>query len=231
MQPSYASQLAAAVEAYAGDLRVNHPLLELAQNGGLSSHDVASYLMNIRFMIQHTPLHLNRAKVRATELLQHELAEFYVQKLREEEGHDAWASSDLENLNRAFGVLPDGGPSRHLQDLVHFIERLIDEQPSHYVAYVLFSEYLTVLLGPIWVRALTTRCGIPADALSVVSQHVELDQTHVRDELTQIDHLLAGNPTAVFDALHSSMRYFRSFCDELYAAAIAPSDTAPVAAE
>lgn len=231
MQPSYASQLAATVEAYASDLRANHPLLGLAQNGLLGVRNVATYLMNIRFMVEHTPLHLGQAKRRAEETGQHELAEFYTQKLREEVGHDVWATNDLSRLNQEFGAQPKEAPSRHIQDLAHFIERLIAEEPSHYLAYILFSEYLTVLLGPIWVRALTTRCGIPGDALSVVSQHVELDKSHVRDELSRIDALLAGNRVAVFDALHASMRHFRSFCDELYAGAVNASDSAPVAAE
>jgi pyrroloquinoline quinone (PQQ) biosynthesis protein C len=231
MHPSYASQLAAAVEAYAKDLRLNHPLLSLAQNGQLGARDVANYLMNIRFMIQHTPLHLVEAKQRATQLGQHELADFYAQKLQEEAGHDVWATSDLSRLNHVFGFQPAEALSQHMQDLAHFNERLIANEPSHYLAYILFSEYLTVLLGPLWVRALTTHCGIPADALSVVSQHVELDQAHVRGELARIDELLAGNPVVMFDALHSAMRYFRSFCDELYAAATTASDSAAVAAE
>ncbi|MDQ2642903.1 MAG: hypothetical protein M3020_03750 [Myxococcota bacterium] len=231
MQPSYASQLAAAVEAYANDLRINHPLLALAQTGRLGARDVANYLVNIRFMIEHTPRHLGQAKRRATETAQHELAEFYARKLLEETGHDVWATSDLSRLNQEFGAQPARTPSPHIQDLAHFIERLIADEPSHYLAYILFSEYLTVLLGPIWVRALTTQCGIPNDALSVVSQHVELDKGHVRDELARLDALLAGNPIAVFDALHTSMRHFRAFCDELYAAASSANDPPAVAAE
>ena len=43
--------------------------------------------------------------------------------------------------------------------------------------------------------------------------------------------LLAGSPVALFDALHRSMRCFRAFCDDLYAAALSRADVAPVAAE
>ena len=231
MHSSCVSQLAAAIEAYANDLRTHHPLLGLARSGQLGPSDVARYLMNVRFMIRHTPLHLSQARRRAAELDQLALAAFYEEKLAEESGHDVWANDDLAHLGREFAVAPPEAPSRHLQDLAHFLERLIAKEPSHYLGYVLFSEYVTVLLGPIWVRALTMQCGIPSEALSVVSRHIELDQDHVRKELEQMDALLAGSPVALFDALHRSMRCFRAFCDDLYAAALSRADAAPVAAE
>jgi len=230
MQSSLASKLAKNIEEYASHLRA-HPLLELAERGRFPPCGVATYLMNIRFLVEHTPRHLILARDRSLEFGQLELSAFFDKKLREEADHDVWAKDDLSLMNQLFGAEPLGGPSQHLRDLAHSLERVIIERPSLYLAHTLFVEYLMVLLGPIWLSALSEQCKIPNAALTVVSKHVELDEGHVVDELSEIDALLFGEaPLPYLDTLHCSMRYFELFCDELHHM-FGRADSSPVAAE
>ena len=189
---SLAALLANDIETYATRLRTSHPLLVTARCGELGPATVACYLMNVRFMVAHTPLHLRAARERCLRLGQPELAGFFARKLSEEIGHDQWAEQDLTRHEQVFAAAPAAPPSRHLRDLVHFLERVIAERPAHYLSYTLFVEYLSLLLGPVWLSALSEQRQLPLDALSAVSQHVELDTDHVVDELRQIDDLLRG---------------------------------------
>ena len=100
-----------------------------------------------------------------------------------------------------------------------YLQETAGSNPQRYLAYLLFAEYLTVLLGGEWVAVLEQQCGIPADALSVVTRHVELDRHHVREAVAEFDELLATVDAApVLRTLHTSMHLFERFCDELLAA-------------
>jgi hypothetical protein len=140
--------------------------------------------------------------------------------LGEEHGHDAWAESDLRAMGTHFGavVVAERAPCRAILALVQDLERAIASAPSSYLAYILFAEYITVLMGPVWVNALREHCGVPAEALSVVSRHADLDREHVAECVSEFDALLATSEAErTFETLRLSMRHFESFCDELYA--------------
>jgi hypothetical protein len=228
MGQSLAHALAKETEAYAERLRRNHPLIEMAQNGGFPPEGVATYLLNARYMVSQTPGHMSAAAARSLELGRPDLAAFFLRKRREELGHDRWADDDLAVIQARFGVVPEDRPSRHIRDMLHSMARIIDIDPSRYLAYTLFVEYLTVLLGPIWTGALSQNCDIPIEGLSVVTRHVELDVTHVEDELRELDSLMTlDNRVHYFDVLHASMRYFELYCDDLFET----HRSSPVAAE
>jgi hypothetical protein len=229
---SLAALLANDIETYATRLRTNHPLLVTAQCGELGPATVVSYLMNVRFMVAHTPLHLRAARERCLGLGQHELAEFFACKLNEEIGHDQWSEQDLTRLERVFAAAPAAQPSRHLRDLVHFLDRVISERPANYLSYTLFAQYLSLLIGPVWVSASSEHPQLPLHTLSAVSEHVELETGHIADELRQIDALLRGEkPLPHLDVLHRAMRLFERFCDALFETHAASRSAAPAAAE
>jgi pyrroloquinoline quinone (PQQ) biosynthesis protein C len=220
MSRTIATCLARCIEAYARRLADSHPLMNLAEQGHLSPVAVGDYLANARFLVHNTPRHLALAAYRSDQLGLTALASFYRRKHAEELGHEAWAASDMAHLEHRFGVECSSHASPHLRDLIHYLDRVIAARPEQYLAYTLFAEYFTVLVGPTWVSALREHCGIPAAALSVVANHAELDKKHVEEQLEAIDRLLGSDSDAVayLDVLHRAMRYFEGFCDELYAA-------------
>jgi hypothetical protein len=98
--------------------------------------------------------------------------------------------------------------------MIAFIERVIDEDPALYLAYILFAEYLVVLLGPQWLELLESRCGIPRTSMTVIGNHAELDREHVAEAFEVIDALV-GDPQklpAMRRVLRDTIACFEAFC-------------------
>lgn len=200
------------VERYAARARRTNALYVRAQEGTLGPKHLTAYLTGIHWLVLHTPLHLNVAVARANELGDAALARHYVHKLEEEQGHHAWAENDLERMAlaapRSIGVHPS------MKELVAYIEGLIQDDPTLYLAYILFAEYLTVILGGEWLSILEARCGIPRASMSVIDNHATLDREHVGEGLAVIDSLVADPKKLprMREALLGSARRFDAFC-------------------
>jgi hypothetical protein len=185
-----ADALRVEVERYAADMPRHNSLYTGAANGRLTPEMVGYYLFNVRYLVRHTPAHLERARARSLALGGHALAAHYAAKHAEEQGHDRWADRDLERLRDGFGAAPRGDYSVGLLGLLSHIEALIDRDPALYLAYILFAEYLIVLMGPAWLALIEERCGIPRSMFSVIGNHVELDREHTCEGLAAIDTLV-----------------------------------------
>ena len=120
-------------------------------------------------------------------------------------------------LSAMFGVSSPIEPARSIVDLLDYLRAMIAEEPTQYLTYILFVEYVTVLMGPDWLRLLDERCGIPISAMTVVGKHVELDKDHTAEALEEIDRLVEdpGNIERLRRALRTSMEYFDGFCFEI----------------
>lgn len=185
-----ADVLRADVERYAAGMPRHNPLYMGAAEGRLTPAMAGYYLFNVRHLVRHTPAHLERARARALALGDRALATYYAKKHAEEQGHDRWADRDLERLSDGFGASPRGEHSPGLLGLLRLIETTIDRDPTLYLAYILFAEYLIVLLGPEWLELIERRCGIPRSMFTVIDNHVELDREHTEEGLEAIDALV-----------------------------------------
>jgi pyrroloquinoline quinone (PQQ) biosynthesis protein C len=205
------------IENYAAGLRDSNQLFRRAQDGDLSPDVLAAYVSNLNILVQHTDKNLTLAQKRATELGRTNLARFFVDKRTEEDGHSRWAENDVRTLKGLFGVAPAEAPASSILGLLEYLRTTIDEEPACYLAYILFAEYVTVLVGPEWLRLLERRCGLPSSAVTVVKNHVELDVSHVADGLEQIDRLVddVNLMRPMQEALRKSMAYFDQFCSEI----------------
>lgn len=178
------------IERYAAGMHRTNPLYVGAATGRLTPEVVAYYLSNVRHLVQHTPLHLERARRRARALGRDDLAAHFAEKLVEEHGHDRWADQDLALLRERFGGEAVGALAPALLTQLRWIEALIDRDPALYLAYILFAEYLIVLMGPTWLALIEERCGIPRRMFSVIGNHAELDAEHADEGLDAIDAMV-----------------------------------------
>jgi hypothetical protein len=205
------------IDRYAEELRAGSRLLTLAKAGGLDTTMVGRYMAGISYMIHHTAVHLTLAKKSALERGEHRLAAYFDEKLREEAGHERWATSDLDKLDVLFGKKIPREPAPGAANLMRCIEAGIESEPYLYLAYILFAEYMVVTLGPEWVAALQECCGIPRDAQTVNTHHIELDKEHVQEGLAEIDALI--DDPARYEPLRTmlkdSMQHFSAFCDDV----------------
>lgn len=212
-----ANALRVEIERYAARMKRANPLFLKAEDGTFTPACMVHYLTNIRHMVWLGQLYIVRARDRARTLGDQSLFEHYEHKRAEELGHEDWADRDIKRISTAAraSASPDILPSIH--ELVAFLGAIIDEDPALYLSYVLFAEYLIVLLGPEWLRMLDERCGIPRSSMTVIGNHIELDREHVEEALDQIDALV-GDPRKLprmRAVLLDVLAYFDRFCAEV----------------
>jgi len=212
-----ANALRTEIERYAAEMKRSNPLFFKAEDGALTPACMAKYLTNVHHLVCHTPTFLVRASNRARQFGDVALAEHYEHKHGEEQGHDAWADRDIERVSKVsmMPVKRDILPS--IRDLVTFLATTIDRDPALYLSYILFAEYLIVLLGPEWLRMLDERCGISRSSMTVIGNHIELDREHVEEALDQIDSLVSDprKLPSMREVLLETFAHFDRFCAEV----------------
>jgi pyrroloquinoline quinone (PQQ) biosynthesis protein C len=204
------------IDEYAQALR-RSPLLEDAKAGRVTPAVVGRYLASIHYLLTQTPIHLALAQERALGHGRAALVRYYQQKLLEEQGHHHWAEADQSRLAELFGEVAVQNPAPTMIALVRNTRAIIERDPILYLAYILFAEYFTVVIGPEWITALDEHCGIPISALTAVSQHVELDKHHVVEGCREMDALVEDDRLLepMRQALRETMSHFTAFCDDL----------------
>jgi hypothetical protein len=210
------TQLKQQIEDWSSQLLNTSPLLSLARRGELSPAALASYLGSLRHLFESSERNLRRAAVRARELGQAELATHLARKASEEQGHSRWAQDDLSSLPER--ARAHGAPAAELLRLVALQERLIERHPICFVAYALWAEYFTVLVGEEWLTALA-QSGFARGQLSAVARHLDADREHAATGLAVIDALWTGDPpvreitAGVCEACHTFERFCQEICE------------------
>ena len=206
--------LKASIEECAGRLRNQSPLGQVVRAGQLTPRALALYLTSLRHLFEHSYPHLQLAAERAAACGLPELAEYLVQRSHEERGHDAWANSDLAKLPDS--LTKDVQPAAAIVRLIELQRLLIAKHPLCFVAYFIWAEYLTVLLGDEWLEALA-KYGYDRSKLSAVAKHLDADREHAAVGFTELDRLWHGEPEleALVESVERAHRVFEEFCDEI----------------
>jgi hypothetical protein len=189
----FSDQVRLQIENHAQRLLGNSPLFARARAGQITTHVVHAYLRSLHYLLSSTTLQLSLGLRRAIESGNPDLVAYFEEKQREEIGHEEWAASDMRRLAQCFGDLTPVSPAPSIVALCRFVEGVIDEDPRFYVVYALCAEYVTVLLGPAWIDALTRGCGVPVSALTAVSKHVEADAEHANEGFVALERFV-GEP-------------------------------------
>jgi hypothetical protein len=175
---------------------------------------LARYLSSVRYSIRRLR-RCSSARSEAPRPRPARAAEHFAHKLGEEVGHDLWAERDI-----GARVAPRGAsrrPEAAILALYDYLEPAVDREPLLYLGYMLWAEYFTVLAGSEFARAVVERCDLPAEAISCVARHAELDREHTSEGLEAIDRLVED--PRMLAPMRASMRramaFFDQFCDEL----------------
>jgi hypothetical protein len=204
------------IDQYAHRMRTENPIFFRAEDGTLRYSAIAFYLANVRELLRHSPRQLARARGNARASGDVALALHFQHKLEEEVGHDRWADDDLRTLRDRTDVANAAvGPAMRTQ--IGWIDQIIEEDPALFLAYILFAEYLIVLLGPEWLGLLESRCGIPRSSMTVIGKHAELDKDHVDEAMDEIDRLVADPKKLrrMREVVVEATQLFQRFCEEV----------------
>lgn len=213
-----ASTLRLKIEAMAAEVRRTTPLRGLAAGGGLTAHAVACYLESLRLLFKESQRSLVLAADRAEQRGHARLAAVFRDKTQEEQGHDAWASSDLAQLPAAAtaGIAPV--PATF--GLIALQRELIADDPLCFMVYALWAEYFTVLLGDEWLSALAAN-GYARDQVSAIARHVDADRDHAAAGFEIMDRVWSGQPDelTLLRSIERAVDLFGQFCAEICSAA------------
>ncbi len=179
------------IERYSADIRRMNPLFTKVDDGTMTRASIARYLVNLHALLAHSPTVFFHAAARARALGDVKLAEHYEQKHGEEQGHDVWAERDIQRVSDVVPAMPSDDIVPAMNELLAYLDDMVEADPSMYLAYMFCAEYFTVILGPEWLAGLEARCGIPRSSMTAIDNHVELDKHHVEEALDCIDELVA----------------------------------------
>lgn len=177
------------VESLTQNILTHNSFVRAANDGRLEKTAIVRYLKNCLFVVRFTPLHLKKAAATAHSQGETRLRDFMNHKWHEEQGHDQWAVHDLEHFQAAPEVDVSQEVTHANQQLMSYVDEMTQSHPYHYLAYITFVEYFTVLAAPSFLASLE-KMGYSRKTLSVVALHEELDQAHVSDDLAAITHFI-----------------------------------------
>ena len=211
------------IEHYAVTRVRTHELFRATERGSLSEQQIKTYVSGILFQIRANMTVLRQAEQCALAAGDYELAAQYRHKFGEERGHDRWAERDLRNLPGSvpgygsYGSDVGGDSTRGLQGLVTYLRTIVDQDACLFLSYIILAEYLTVLVGPDWLRALESKCGISPAKLTVLTNHIELDREHVVEGVRAIDALVTSPEKRgpMLEVLRRCMSCYEEFWDEI----------------
>lgn len=158
-------------------------------NGTATAETIADFLINIHYLVNHTPKHIKLA----CELTKDypELNNFFKEKFVKEQGHYEWAMENLKKVNKRIDDETfDPQITSSMRNFVSNIETIIRRDPYLYFPYIFFAEYLTVIYGPEFNEALVHKCGFEPESMNVITNHAELDQEHVNDWAKVIESIV-----------------------------------------
>ncbi len=190
----------------------SNPLFISVRNGEYSLAQHKRYLYNLVYLFQNTTRGLDLAIAECTKKNLTQLNEFMHEKKREETGHDQWAIDDLRRLGYEYSGIQDELLLDEIKELVCGVRLLILEDPKLYLAYMIWSEAVTVQLGPRYLNALEEKCNISRKSVSAVANHEVLDRDHVNDDMAMILKMFNGsNEEFFYEALSKSVTWIENF--------------------
>lgn len=215
--PSPSTALRSTIEPWAEAL-LQHRLAILARSGRLPARALGFYLVSLRYLFASSQTTLPLASERSSQLANDKLTEFFRRKTREEVGHDHWATEDLTHLPASSTQQLE--PAHNVRALVELQKSSIAKHPLCFVAYILWAEYFSILVGDSWLDALETSGYVRAQ-VTAISKHLELDRGHAASVLQEIDELDDGTlgPEVLVATVQRACALFEAFCDEICAVA------------
>lgn len=202
------------MDAFVGGMW-RHPVMLLGNQGRLTPLSVLRYLKTIDYLIRFTPTCLERAIARCLD--ETTLRDVFVAKLAEEKGHEAWVENDIRVLREHFALTEEVEVLAGARPLAATFSEAVEREPVAYLVYALTTEYITVCLGPKTVQVLHERCGIPREALTVLSLHAEADVAHAGEGFRVLAALTlsARRQQSVESYLRRYLAHYRTIFDSL----------------
>ncbi len=177
----FSEKLKEMVNEFCDDFIENSKLFELGRRNGITKYHLAAYLKNLEFLFGQNAQDLHRASL----LYEGKtlISAFFKNKWIEERGHDAWARNDLKKIDASSAVCAE------MRELTSFLTQTMQTAPHCYLCYLYFAEYMTIILGPIWMDLLHQNLDARKEDVTALTHHIDLDVDHYREVGEFVDQL------------------------------------------
>jgi|GEM_PF-2011493 len=186
---SIATRLRTLLDEHVDTVLRTLPTYRLAEEGRLSAAQLAAYLANLGWIMNQSFKSVAFAAEESARRDRPVAHAYYTTKLKEEIEHHAWAYEDVSRLEKDFQIRADFEPSVQARALIAAHQELILKDPAFYITYVFYTEYVTITVGPDWMRLLRDRCGFDTSHFGVIDRHIELDQAHTAENMRDVDRI------------------------------------------
>jgi hypothetical protein len=159
-----------------------------------SKETISNYLRSAHYLVSHTPMHLRKALDESQKRNHADHVDYYLNKIDEEAGHDNWSKNDAQKLSIDLNqsVTPETAA------IMRFAEELIDLDPRLYLAYIMFTEGITVQYGAKILSLIQMAVGIAPNELSVIQNHETADKEHANENLELVENLIPSDLRSAF---------------------------------
>jgi hypothetical protein len=211
------------IEGWAARIDDN-PAFQMVRAGRFGGQLLARYVSNLTYMLRLTPKHLRQGQERARARGDEALVRHFEHKFEQEDGHHLWGEADLTALH-----VEEEAPLPSILTLAEYLTRAIDDDPTSYLVYMAFAEYITVLVGPAFLSLIEEKNGVPRSSLTVIDIHVERDRDHAEEGWGAIDDLVPDPRRLAFmrQTLGEIIERFDAFCVELALSGAKDDESSP----
>lgn len=172
------------------------PLHKLA-SGAVSKREYASFLKQIFYIVRENP-QLQTMATTQFRGRQRDYVRSFFQHATSEVGHDQLALNDIEALGFNTHETPYRNPLPASVALTGFAyHQIYNLNPLAHLGYIFFLEFLPTQAGGVLTERLR-EAGVPDNAMTFISDHIEIDVGHNRLMEQYINALITNK--ADFDA-------------------------------
>ena len=204
------------IENFAEYLKENNSFYKAVYKGELDLETLSLFTANLRYLVEHTPIHLGLACNVSNLKGMTEHYNFFKEKIGEEEGHDQWADDDLKRQRELGANQSSIRILKSMRDLAKNNADTINRDPNLYLPYILLAEYFTVIATPPMLEALESKNRIPQNTLSVMGKHAELDKHHINEWEEEVSKFvdIEANFEDYLAMIKKANQLYDIFCNE-----------------
>lgn len=169
----------------------HHPIAGRLMQGTLPAALYVRYLAQVRRQIRGSAPMLEQTGSRLRAMGREELSRLFLRKAGEEEGHDAWALSDIERLGREPSVLERECSFAAVDAYIAWTSYCVQLSPVAVLGVAWILEWFGLCRAGIAADAMTRRSGIPqiASAVRFLRGHADADAAHIQALREALHHI------------------------------------------
>lgn len=171
----------------------HHPIAGLLMQGTLPAVTYVRYLAQVRRQISGSAPMLEQAGSRLRAMRREELSRLFLRKAGEEDGHDAWALADIEQLGFAPSAIERECSFAAVDAYIAWTSYCVQLSPVAVLGVAWILEWFGLCRAGVAADAMTRHSQIPqiGSAVSFLRGHADADAAHVQ-ALSEALHQVAA---------------------------------------